>query len=223
MPERFSWCFCIHTYNKNDLILQCVAGFFFIFKAFLLDIFFLYTSNAIRKAPYAFPLPCSPTHPLPLPGLGIAASYPLWLFPWWPCKVFDCYIKSQWAIATWRGKGLFHLTFPSNVHHQVMAETWARNWTRSHERMLFIGLLYRACSASFLICPGHLPGDGTTYKCWALPNQSLIKKISTDLPTFPSNGGYFINWSPLFPKVFSLCQIDIPLTSTYANTRVYFI
>ena len=34
----------------------------------LLDIFFIYISNAIQEVPYALPLPCSPTHPLLLPG-----------------------------------------------------------------------------------------------------------------------------------------------------------
>jgi hypothetical protein len=38
---------------------------------FLLDIFFIYISNAIPKASYTLPLPCSPTHPLLLPGPGI--------------------------------------------------------------------------------------------------------------------------------------------------------
>jgi hypothetical protein len=33
------------------------------FFNFLLDIFFIYISNAILKVPYTFPLPCSPTHP----------------------------------------------------------------------------------------------------------------------------------------------------------------
>jgi hypothetical protein len=41
------------------------------FKAFLLDIFFIYISNAIPKAPYTLPPPCSPTHPLLLPDPGI--------------------------------------------------------------------------------------------------------------------------------------------------------
>jgi hypothetical protein len=35
---------------------------------FLLDIFFIYISNAIPKDPCTLPLPCSPTHPLPLLG-----------------------------------------------------------------------------------------------------------------------------------------------------------
>jgi hypothetical protein len=37
----------------------------------LLDIFFIYISNAISKVPYTLPPPCSPTHPLPLLGPGI--------------------------------------------------------------------------------------------------------------------------------------------------------
>jgi hypothetical protein len=43
----------------------------FFFFNFLLDIFFIYISNAIPKVPYALPLPCSPTHPLPLLGPGV--------------------------------------------------------------------------------------------------------------------------------------------------------
>jgi hypothetical protein len=43
-------------------------GFHFVF---LLDIFFIYISNAIPKVPYTLPVPCSPTHQLPLPGPGI--------------------------------------------------------------------------------------------------------------------------------------------------------
>jgi hypothetical protein len=39
--------------------------------SFLLDIFFIYISKAIPKAPYTHPPSCSPTHPLLLPGLGI--------------------------------------------------------------------------------------------------------------------------------------------------------
>jgi hypothetical protein len=42
------------------------------FFNFLLDIFFIYISNAIPKVPYALPLPCSPTHSLPLLGLGVS-------------------------------------------------------------------------------------------------------------------------------------------------------
>jgi hypothetical protein len=43
----------------------------FLFFFFLLDIFFIYISNAIPKVPYTLPPPCSPTHPLPLLGPGI--------------------------------------------------------------------------------------------------------------------------------------------------------
>jgi hypothetical protein len=43
----------------------------FLDKWVYLDIFFISISNAIPKAPYTLPLPCSPTHPLLLPGPGI--------------------------------------------------------------------------------------------------------------------------------------------------------
>ena len=51
------------------VVLKCTVIFFF--QAFLLDIFFIYISNVIPKAPYTVPPPCSPTHPLKLPGPGI--------------------------------------------------------------------------------------------------------------------------------------------------------
>jgi hypothetical protein len=42
--------------------------FYYYLNDFLLDIFFIYNSNAILKVPYTLLPPCSPTHPLPLPG-----------------------------------------------------------------------------------------------------------------------------------------------------------
>jgi hypothetical protein len=41
------------------------------FLDFLLDISFIYISNAIPKVPYTLPPPCSPTYPLPHLGPGI--------------------------------------------------------------------------------------------------------------------------------------------------------
>jgi hypothetical protein len=49
-------------------MLRCVSFFF------LLDIFFIYISNAIPKVPYTLPLPCSPTHPLPLLALAFPCT-----------------------------------------------------------------------------------------------------------------------------------------------------
>jgi hypothetical protein len=46
---------------------QTLLGIF----SFLLDVFFIYNSNAIPKVPYTLPQSCSATHPLLLPGPGI--------------------------------------------------------------------------------------------------------------------------------------------------------
>jgi hypothetical protein len=61
------------TQLVRDHIAETFAevSFFIIIILFLLDIFFIYISNAIPKVPYTLPLPCSPTHPLLLPGPGI--------------------------------------------------------------------------------------------------------------------------------------------------------
>jgi hypothetical protein len=45
--------------------------FYFYFYFILLDIFFIYISNAILKVPYSLHQPCSPTYPLPLLGPGV--------------------------------------------------------------------------------------------------------------------------------------------------------
>jgi hypothetical protein len=51
---------------------QGFLSFLFSFLNFiLLDIFFIYISNAIPKVPYTLSLPCSSTHPLPLLGHGV--------------------------------------------------------------------------------------------------------------------------------------------------------
>jgi hypothetical protein len=59
----------------SGLLLMAYSAYFYLFIYLfiylLLDIFFIYISNAILKVPYTLPLPCSPTHPLPLLGPGI--------------------------------------------------------------------------------------------------------------------------------------------------------
>jgi hypothetical protein len=52
-------------------VTKAFGSFFFLKIYLLLDIFFIYISNAILKVPYTLPLPCSSTHPLPLLGPGI--------------------------------------------------------------------------------------------------------------------------------------------------------
>jgi hypothetical protein len=55
--------------SKFFFVVVVVVAFF------LLDIFFIYILNAIPKVPYTLPLPCSPTHLLPLLGPGITLYY----------------------------------------------------------------------------------------------------------------------------------------------------
>jgi hypothetical protein len=60
---------CLFTKQfPNPQYFQLVTGYFL---NFLLDIFFIYISSASPKFPYTVPLPCSPTHSLPLLGPGI--------------------------------------------------------------------------------------------------------------------------------------------------------
>jgi hypothetical protein len=51
-----------------------IISLFFNLNDFLLDIFFIYISNAIQKVPYTLLPLCSPTHPLQLPGPGIPCT-----------------------------------------------------------------------------------------------------------------------------------------------------
>jgi hypothetical protein len=56
----------------NYIIRWYRKAFVLLFLNFiLLDIFFIYTLNAISNASYTLAMPYSPTHPLLLPGPGI--------------------------------------------------------------------------------------------------------------------------------------------------------
>jgi hypothetical protein len=56
---------------------ECIQKMWYIYTMeyysaiFLLDIFFIYITNAILEVPYILPPPCSPTHTLLLLGPGI--------------------------------------------------------------------------------------------------------------------------------------------------------
>jgi hypothetical protein len=56
--------------SAQNFVFVTLPWEFFYLNNFLLDIFFIYNSNAIPKVPYTLPQPCSPTHPLPLLGPG---------------------------------------------------------------------------------------------------------------------------------------------------------
>jgi hypothetical protein len=88
-PPQFLKLHSQAVWSPPEFILSCHSLFFivvlhvFIFSFFeyhnfLLDIFFIYISNAIPKAPYTFPTPCLPTRPLLLPGPGIPLYWGIW-------------------------------------------------------------------------------------------------------------------------------------------------
>jgi hypothetical protein len=56
---------------RGESIIAIIFSQTQFFFNFLLDIFFIYIPNAIPKVPYTLPLPCSPTHPLPLLDPGV--------------------------------------------------------------------------------------------------------------------------------------------------------
>jgi hypothetical protein len=73
--------------SRNMQPCSATVSFLLIFY-FLLDIFFIYISNAIPKAPYTLSLPCSLTHSLSFlgPGIPCTGAYKVWntkgpLFP----------------------------------------------------------------------------------------------------------------------------------------------
>jgi hypothetical protein len=65
--EAMGWALS-HQSLRKCLTAEASGGIFFL--VFLLDIFFIYISNAIPKVPYILPQPCSLTHPLLLLGPG---------------------------------------------------------------------------------------------------------------------------------------------------------
>jgi hypothetical protein len=59
----------LYSFAHVELVKPTWAASFFLIY-FLLDIFFIYISNAIPDVLYTLPPPCSPTRPLPLLGPG---------------------------------------------------------------------------------------------------------------------------------------------------------
>jgi hypothetical protein len=72
--KRNKWRILTFVWKPTSESISLLLCFLF----FKLDAFFIYISNAITKAPYTLPLPCSPTHPLPLLGPGISLYRGIW-------------------------------------------------------------------------------------------------------------------------------------------------
>jgi hypothetical protein len=61
----------VQQMTENCGLFFHMTVIFLIYYDFLLDIFFIYISNAILKVPYTSPPPCSPIHSLPLLDPGV--------------------------------------------------------------------------------------------------------------------------------------------------------
>jgi hypothetical protein len=83
------------TLTNNSKEFHVVLSFIYLFIYLLLDIFFIYISNAIPKVPYTLPPPCSPTHPLLLLGPGIPLCTQCSLFTFLVSAVNPGYIPSK--------------------------------------------------------------------------------------------------------------------------------
>jgi hypothetical protein len=84
LTQFFYFLWLIST-SSDSIVLLLISSCFdsissksrsiFFFPTFLLDIFYIYISNAISNAIskdlYTLPAPCSPTHSLPLLGFGV--------------------------------------------------------------------------------------------------------------------------------------------------------
>jgi hypothetical protein len=87
-------------------IFLIIEGIFLLYivvpqNHFFVNIYSCFSSNAIPKVPYTFPLPCSPTHPLLLlgPGIPLYWAYKVCktkgaLFPMMTSWAIFCYICS---------------------------------------------------------------------------------------------------------------------------------
>jgi hypothetical protein len=80
--------------------------------------------------------------------------------------------------------------------------------------VLFTGLLFMACSASFLIEPGTTrPVIATPTVGWVLLHHSRIKKTHYRFLYSLVLWRHFLNWGSPLSDEFSLGQVDIKLAS----------
>ena len=81
----FCFCFCfiyefvslIFGQKTFNVCFYFTEGYRSIFPLFI-RYFLHYISNSIPNVPYTLPKPCSQTHPLQLPGPGIALYWGIW-------------------------------------------------------------------------------------------------------------------------------------------------
>lgn len=108
------------------------------------------------------------------------------------------------------GRQGFILQLSANPHQweESRQEPGSSEWSRSHGGALLAGLLALACSACIHIpCRTTSPGATAPLR-WALRNQTLIKKMPTELPIGQPYKEIFAIKVPSSQICLSLCQVD---------------
>ena len=125
--------------------------------------------------------------------------------------------------ATCGGKGFFSSYFHITVHHRRKSEQklqQSRNLeagadAEATEECCLLACSPMACSTCFIIKLGTTsPGVAPPTMGWALPHQSLIKKMPHRLAYSPILWRCFLSWASFLLDGSSLCQVDIKLPST---------
>jgi hypothetical protein len=220
-PSRHTHLFCSHW----DFVLRDSP------LSFTPQISLLLPSTACT--PHCFPWSAEPSenqicflnaHLQKLSPVQLVTLYLLW------AKLLgSCLYLSQLGVlvlwwntmtkATCRVKGVFNPQHCSSLKEvgtgtHTGQEPGGRSWCRSHGGMLLTGLLIMACSACFLIEPRTTsPRMASPTMGWALPNQSLIKKMPYSLACSPILWRHVLNWSSLLSDDSSLCKVGIKLAS----------
>jgi hypothetical protein len=91
---------------------------------------------------------------------------------------------------------------------QAGQEPGGKSWCRGQRGMLLTELLLMALSACFLIEPRITsPGIVPPTMGWALPHQSLIKKMPYSLVYNPILRRHFLNWRSLLSHEFTSVKL----------------
>jgi hypothetical protein len=126
---------------------------------------------------------------------------------------------TPWPKTTWRGRVCLAYTFialciteGSEDRNSNREGTWRQELIDGgHGGVLLSLLSYRP--------QDHSPGVAPPTMSWALPHQSLVKKMSYRLAYNLNLWRYFLNRGFPLSDDSTLCQVDVKLANTWLFTR----